>query len=403
MKVVFFGLLVSLILSQSVYASSVIPFSNPESSYSTLIDYLDSLKESVYLSTYTLTSDGITDKLIDSWIRGLDVKVLIEDKPVGGISNYSLSLLCKLYSYNIPVNLYTGDLRFLHAKYIVGDKTGVLVSSENFGDSGYSKNKPGNRGWGAIVFDQQIANDLLGRFIQDLEQSESFVCEANKTPTKAEHRQTSYMIFADQNVSLLSSPDNSLDSVLVFLESAEKSIYIEQLYIKRFWGEKPSPLVDLLIKKAKTGVDVKILLDSNYYSLEGKDNNLEFVQYINNIMGNSTIEAKLIDLDKTGFKELHNKGVIVDNSSVLISSVNWNENSFRNNREIGIIIEGEVSKYFLDLFERDWGSSNFIPTVGKIIVESTNQIIYIVIFVCGLSAIYYALKHRPKKSRTFLS
>ncbi len=403
MKAVCFGLFVFLLLSQPVYASTIIPFSNPENSYNTLIDYLGSLKESVYLSTYTLTSEAITDKLIESSVSGLDVKVLVEDKPVGGISNYTLSLLCKLYSYEIPVHLYTGDLRFLHAKYIVGDESSVLVSSENFGDSGYSTNKPGNRGWGSIVFDQQISNDLLSIFMEDFDQSEKFICEEKQTRINPDHKQTSYKVFVDQNVTLLFSPNNSLDIVLGFLESAEKSIYIEQFYIRRFWGEETSPLVNLLVKKAESGVDIKILLDSNYYNLEGKDSNLEFVEYINKIQGNLTIKAKLIDFDNTGLKELHNKGVIVDNNSVLISSVNWNENSFKNNREVGLMITGDVSKYFLGLFEQDWESSSFIPTTGKIIEESTNQIIYIVIFVCGLSVIYYILKHRPKKSRTFLS
>ncbi|MCD6222675.1 MAG: hypothetical protein J7K12_03215, partial [Thermoplasmata archaeon] len=51
---------------------------------------------------------------------------------------------------------------------------------------------------------------------------------------------------------------------------------------------------------------------------------------------------------------VHNKGMIVDNK-VLISSINWGENSVRNNREIGIIIENEnVSNYFKKIFYYDW-------------------------------------------------
>jgi phosphatidylserine/phosphatidylglycerophosphate/cardiolipin synthase-like enzyme len=43
--------------------------------------------------------------------------------------------------------------------------------------------------------------------------------------------------------------------------------------------------------------------------------------------------------------------MIVDNKSVLISSINWNENSFTKNREIGVIIESyEVAKYYADVF-----------------------------------------------------
>ncbi|MEM2934906.1 MAG: phospholipase D-like domain-containing protein, partial [Candidatus Thermoplasmatota archaeon] len=40
---------------------------------------------------------------------------------------------------------------------------------------------------------------------------------------------------------------------------------------------------------------------------------------------------------------------------VLISSINWGENSFRRNREVGIIIESaEISEYFEEIFWYDW-------------------------------------------------
>jgi len=51
--------------------------------------------------------------------------------------------------------------------------------------------------------------------------------------------------------------------------------------------------------------------------------------------------------------------MIVDNSSVLISSINWNENSVTNNREAGIIIENEeVARYYASVFYYDW---NLMP------------------------------------------
>ena len=50
--------------------------------------------------------------------------------------------------------------------------------------------------------------------------------------------------------------------------------------------------------------------------------------------------------------------MIVDNKSVLISSINWNENSVTKNREAGIIIEYEkVAQYYTDVFFYDWNLS----------------------------------------------
>jgi len=54
--------------------------------------------------------------------------------------------------------------------------------------------------------------------------------------------------------------------------------------------------------------------------------------------------------------------VIVDRSQVLISSINWNENSAINNREAGLIIENEdVAEFYTDIFFYDWWNGAFHP------------------------------------------
>ena len=47
--------------------------------------------------------------------------------------------------------------------------------------------------------------------------------------------------------------------------------------------------------------------------------------------------------------------MIVDNRSVLVSSINWNENSVTRNREVGIIVENpDVARYYAQVFFYDW-------------------------------------------------
>ena len=53
--------------------------------------------------------------------------------------------------------------------------------------------------------------------------------------------------------------------------------------------------------------------------------------------------------------KLHNKGVIVDGESVLISSINWNSNAILRNREMGIVVHNtELAAWYLSSFEEDW-------------------------------------------------
>ena len=395
--------LATVILLGSAQASTVIPFSSPENSYTALMDYLDSLNQSIYLSGYTFTSLDIADKLIEAKNKGLDVKILLEGGPVGGVSNFSKSILCGLYSNNISVSMYTGKLRFLHAKYMIGDSKSVLVSSENFGDGGYPKTGIGNRGWGALVFDFDISKKLSEIFFTDSRDSKEFVCDVNRANTaNTGNKKSNYPIYKNQEVELVSAPENAVSGVIDILNSAQKSIYIEQLYIDDWDGNK-NPFLEAAINKARQGVEVKILLDSSDFSLEGEESNTKMVEYINGVAKYGiNIEAKLIDLESLGFREAHNKGIVIDNKKVFVSSVNWNENSPKNNREIGLLITGDAASYFSNLFLEDWGGSR-LATTGKIIAESQAQVFYIVIFIGALCCVYYFAKHRPRKSKTFLS
>ena len=65
--------------------------------------------------------------------------------------------------------------------------------------------------------------------------------------------------------------------------------------------------------------------------------------------------------------------MIVDNKSVLISSINWNENSVRRNREAGIIIENEnVAEYYAEVFFYDWN----LEAPALVVQEKENVTLY---------------------------
>ena len=64
------------------------------------------------------------------------------------------------------------------------------------------------------------------------------------------------------------------------------------------------------------------------------------------------LEARLVKQD--GISKIHNKGVIVDEKKVLISSINWNKHSPTYNREAGIIIENpDLAAYYTGAFRSD--------------------------------------------------
>jgi len=112
---------------------------------------------------------------------------------------------------------------------------------------------------------------------------------------------------------------------------------------------------------------VRVLLDSYWYNIEGNNDNDEMVAIINRIAAaeHLPLEGRLADLETSRLGKIHNKGVIVDNRKVLVSSINWNSNSRNFNREAGVIIDHPgVAGYFTSVFEDDWNPAARTPGTG---------------------------------------
>jgi phosphatidylserine/phosphatidylglycerophosphate/cardiolipin synthase-like enzyme len=354
---------------ETFYSGEVTTFASPDNSYSTLASFIDSAETSLYINVYTFDSPSAAFELLEAHERGVNVIVLVDGSPVGGISDNEWGVLNNLSGSGIHVYLWDdADLGFNHAKYVVADNASLLVSTENLGNTGFpTPGKSGNRGWGATISGQS-ANYFAELFFDDLESGE-LVDFTGDSPLDFSFEEKEYekkfesADFAGNfTIVQVTAPENAVESILELINSAEESLYIEEFYIYKYWGSKKKGYTDNLfleaaIDAARRGVEVKILLDSTWYNVEEDDprSNLHTMQYANSVAAEEglDLEARLIDLDSTGFKKLHAKGVVADNA-VFISSVNWNEHSPTKNREAGVIIYGEPAGYFAEVFLADW-------------------------------------------------
>jgi cardiolipin synthase A/B len=102
------------------------------------------------------------------------------------------------------------------------------------------------------------------------------------------------------------------------------------------------------------------------------------------------LEAKCIDLSVSPVEKIHNKGVIVDDERVLVSSINWNSNSPNFNREAGVIIDHPgVARYFREVFDDDWNPIANMPMPKADYVK-----IGIVALVIVILLVIYIRRHR---------
>jgi phosphatidylserine/phosphatidylglycerophosphate/cardiolipin synthase-like enzyme len=163
-------------------------------------------------------------------------------------------------------------------------------------------------------------------------------------------------VFTGAGVRPVIAPDTS-SQIRDLIDSAETSIEIEQAYITNETKFTLNPFLDAAINASRRGVHVRVLLDSYWYNTEDTADNDEMADLINSIAQAEglPLEARCADLSASGLDKIHNKGVIVDDRRVLVSSINWNSNSPNFNREAGVIIDHPgVAGYFRAVFDDDW-------------------------------------------------
>jgi phosphatidylserine/phosphatidylglycerophosphate/cardiolipin synthase-like enzyme len=366
-----------LMLGQSRFAPevfrnvSVTAFVSPDCSMEVYSEAIRHASGTILVNMYEFSSPGMGESLIAAKARGVDVQVLMEGGPVGGITPSEKSLVWNINRSGIPVvsmvstKTEHAPYRFDHAKYVIIDNNALLLTSENFKNSGFPpEGMSGNRGWGVYLHDTGLAGYFTRVFTTDIS-SRSVVpyggADGDRELSVFEKHAAEFhpAQFEGATVVPVLAPDTSYQ-IVDLLDSARTSIEIEQAYIKNETPSSLNPYLSSAINASRRGVRVRVLLDSYWFNVEGPNDNDEMAALINRIGAaeHLPLEAKCIDLSVSTVEKIHNKGVIVDDERVLVSSINWNSNSPNFNREAGVIIEHPgAARYFREVFDDDWNAT----------------------------------------------
>lgn len=302
--------------------------------------------------------------------------------------------------------------RYDHAKYVIVDDKALLIGSENFSENAKpTPAKPGNRGWEALLHDPSITKDFKKIFTADTDLESGDVMDISADDSKAvdepaltEVLENLVPVLSDTKFPL---PDNttvditsvesvfsphSLSGLLQLMNGAQKTLQLEMMTFAPKWGKNGdvSPLLSGVEAAARRGVSVQVLLnDETAFSHQPKEDegdgkglsghsfgrpgssgsrpfrsasgsNVDTCDELNKVAEseNLDLECRIASLEKMKVAYIHNKGVLVDGNRVLVSSINWNQNSVENNREAGVVLESEaVYQFYEPVFEKDWSVS----------------------------------------------
>jgi cardiolipin synthase A/B len=381
-------------------------FVSPDCGRAVFEQAISSAHQEILVNVYEFTDPGLAGLLCQAVSRGVKVTVLLEGGPVGGISSEEQTVIATLRSAGIKVRVMAGSgedhapYRYNHAKYLVIDGKDLLLTTENFKEHSFPKaGFAGNRGWGVLVSSPDLCSYFSKVFYSDLNGPGVTDVQGNRSEIPQYFAEAYKPVFAPLhfNASLVTpvlAPDTS-DLTVSLINGTRSRLFIEEAYIKHWSHGKRNPYLESAIDAARRGVDVKILLDSYYYNIEEENDNDEIAAEITAIASREhiPIEARLLDLSGTGLLKLHAKGMVADDS-ILISSINWNENSPSFNREAGLIIEDRnIAGYFASVFEQDWDeykkqplSRETGPDLAKIGLAG--------MIICMLAILYLWRHHR---------
>jgi cardiolipin synthase A/B len=329
---------------------------------------LRNARHRILLAGYSFTSRRIADLLVAAKNRGVNVHVVVDDAPVGGISTREARVLDRLIANDVTVDVIGGKrgrYDFHHAKYAIADDEAVVMT-ENWKPAGVGGHA--SRGWGVVV-GGDAATHLREMFIADMSWNDTVSwAEFRKgrtfnptTPANGSYptRFPAKRVSVD-SVSVLAAPDNAESGVLSLLRSANDSISVQQMMA----GGVDQPFVRATLAAARRGVGVRVLLSSAWYV---REDNRRVVDWLNERADAEglPLQAKLAHPD--GYEKIHAKGVVVDERHVVVGSLNWNNHSTRENREVAVVLHGDAAGvYSASVFGADWRTGENTLPVGLV-------------------------------------
>jgi phosphatidylserine/phosphatidylglycerophosphate/cardiolipin synthase-like enzyme len=324
-------------------------------------------EDRVLVAGYTLTSRRVAAALVAAAERGVDVRVLLEGDPVGGLSAREARQLDRLVAAGVAVRLVGGPrarYRYHHAKYAVADDRAVVLT-ENWKPSGVGGHS--SRGWGVVTNHSEVVAGLATTFASDAGWRDArrwravrddVATEPGSPPANGSYpTRLSPARVAVERAELLRAPSGAGEGLVGLVDRANRSVDVLQMSI----GDRRGRYVDALLRAAHRGVEVRVLLSSAWYV---REDNRRLVRWLNGRAARDDLplDARLAEPDGR-FEKVHAKGLVVDDA-VAVGSLNWNAGATTRNREVVLVLHGaEPARYFRTAFERDWagGQARGLP------------------------------------------
>jgi phosphatidylserine/phosphatidylglycerophosphate/cardiolipin synthase-like enzyme len=260
-----------------------------------LLSAISGAKTSVHMTMYLLGDKRFIDALISQHAAGRDVKVILNQKFIGGAGS-NQTAYSQLQAAGVPVVWAPSSFSLTHEKCVIVDAKQAWIMTMNLEPSS-SK----NREFLAIDTDAADVSEAEGVFAADFAGT-AYVPSGN----------------------LLVAPVNARDGLLALIQGAKTSVDVE--------GEEMSDykIVNALVAAQKSGVKVRVVLSDTAPS----SSQTTAVQQL---------KAGNVQVVSVGTPYIHAKAIVADGARAYVGSENFTTGSLQYNRELGLITTNPAS------------------------------------------------------------
>ena len=294
-------------------------FIQPDDGRAPILDAFNNAQTSIDLMIYLLSDHDVITALKNAVLRGVAVRVLLEQNPCcSGDNSMQRALFGDLQEARVQVQWANPAFRLTHAKMAVIDGTTALVMSQNLTKTSFTFNREAN----IVDSDPMDVAALAALFAADWDRSPYTPSDAN----------------------LVIANNNARQKFLTLIGGATKSLSIES-------EEMQDPaIIDALIAAQKRGVAVRYI---GATTPAGKT----APQRDGNAAGRKRLVGGGGSVRLLAVPYVHTKTVVADGSVAFIGSENFSAASLDTNREIGILTTDiAIIDRLTGVFTKDWAS-----------------------------------------------
>jgi len=300
-------------------------FVQPDDGRAPVLDAFNNAQTSINLIIYLLSDRDVITALKNAVLRGVAVRVLIEQNPCCANNNtMQRAVFSDLQEGGVQVQWTNPAFRLTHAKMAVIDGTTALIMSQNLTRTSFTFNRE------ADIVDRDPADvESLGAL---------FEADWARTP------------YAPTNPNLVIANADARRKLLAMINGATKSLAIES-------EEMQDPaIIDALIAAQKRGVAVRYI--GSIAPVNGNN-----PQRDDNAAGRKRLAAAGVGVRLLATPYVHTKTMVADGTVAFVGSENFSAASLDTNREIGILTtDATTITRLMTVYTKDWTAGKPEPS-----------------------------------------